>query len=688
MSHKDPQYTYKFEQPNAINIHSYGLDKFKFLAQKSLGFVEEILQNSNTNPSGTTLANCKITYDSLKKDQIKPNFNRLKKELNTEAKDNPDLIKTLISIKCDVDPIKAMEQLLAIFKNINGNENKNSGAMKFQEALESFVNGETTLKKFLSNPKSLDKLDKLQKVYETKIEGKSHKLKYVIADVVADVATNIRQQLVSLGTGTEIRLPFSTRDITPRVIEISDTVTSTGTTAPIPPKRADVTGTASKSILPPQDSDSRKQLFNKIVGKELNNERQIEVKAGANAGYYQFSNIGSTSKEYDHTNRLIPPETVNPINMTRIKMNGGTYVAAQAPVERSIGEFFNAAFAGSGIILNLVRTGGEGCHDYWSESGAPEKKAHDGSWRVADLPGDLKVHREATSIPLKLGDKIIGSQYTFTIRDSQGEIVPQYENKKLTMFNYTAWPDHGVPDNPQEVIQLAKLVNERKEQLPKEQKEAELFVHCKAGVGRTGTVVSLIDEISALKATKQTEQDPVERAENLVVNLRKYRNQMVQTPDQFELLCSAIKQIQGEATKDIKTFAKSAITLESPASKQLSSVINTINNLYNAPIAKSNLLQKNDYGHTIPDKDKVSKYFESLPLGSVLILPLSEKEVSFAIKGKSGVAYFHLEQKDSIWMLSGVTQKEPSPTTLENFYEKINKFIIERKSIVAGRKLP
>lgn len=56
-------------------------------------------------------------------------------------------------------------------------------------------------------------------------------------------------------------------------------------------------------------------------------------------------------------------------------------------------------------------------------------------------------------------------------------------------FLYHAWPDHGVPQEQSEtegLIALVKTVGEMQREY-----ECEVWVHCSAGIGRTGTFIAL-----------------------------------------------------------------------------------------------------------------------------------------------------------------------------------------------------
>ena len=57
----------------------------------------------------------------------------------------------------------------------------------------------------------------------------------------------------------------------------------------------------------------------------------------------------------------------------------------------------------------------------------------------------------------------------------------------VTHLHYTAWPDHGVPDN---VMSLIGFIRHVRKLHPISQQQP-LLVHCSAGVGRTGTLILL-----------------------------------------------------------------------------------------------------------------------------------------------------------------------------------------------------
>ena len=89
----------------------------------------------------------------------------------------------------------------------------------------------------------------------------------------------------------------------------------------------------------------------------------------------------------------------------------------------------------------------------------------------------------------------------------------------MTQFHYTAWPDHGVPDN---VMSITSFIRHVRKLFPVSL-DQPLLVHCSAGVGRTGTFITLDTMMQQMKA-----EDTLS-VYKCVRNLRTQRMNMVQT---------------------------------------------------------------------------------------------------------------------------------------------------------------
>lgn len=91
------------------------------------------------------------------------------------------------------------------------------------------------------------------------------------------------------------------------------------------------------------------------------------------------------------------------------------------------------------------------------------------------------------------------------------------ERREIKQLQFTAWPDHGVPDHPAPFLQFLRRV---KNVNPAE--AGPVVVHCSAGVGRTGCFIVIDAMIERLKYEKSVD------IYGHVTCLRAQRNYMVQ----------------------------------------------------------------------------------------------------------------------------------------------------------------
>ena len=107
------------------------------------------------------------------------------------------------------------------------------------------------------------------------------------------------------------------------------------------------------------------------------------------------------------------------------------------------------------------------------------------------------------------------------------------EERIVYQVHFTGWPDHGIPDyRDGKVFQVFSEINKLVDQLNAEQKP--IIVHCSAGVGRTGTYVSMY--LLEKEIDKQIgDKCPIIRINvfNLVRKIKEMRLYMVQTPQQY-----------------------------------------------------------------------------------------------------------------------------------------------------------
>ncbi|XP_058622526.1 LOW QUALITY PROTEIN: receptor-type tyrosine-protein phosphatase eta-like [Onychostoma macrolepis] len=116
---------------------------------------------------------------------------------------------------------------------------------------------------------------------------------------------------------------------------------------------------------------------------------------------------------------------------------------------------------------------------------------------------------------------------SWTIRDFRIKNVKTAETRYVRQFHFTAWPDHGVPQTTEVLIDFRHLVREHMDQYSR---HSPTVVHCSAGVGRTGTFIA-IDHLIF-----QIERDSMVDIYGIVNDMRMHRPLMVQTEEQYVYL--------------------------------------------------------------------------------------------------------------------------------------------------------
>lgn len=67
--------------------------------------------------------------------------------------------------------------------------------------------------------------------------------------------------------------------------------------------------------------------------------------------------------------------------------------------------------------------------------------------------------------------------------------------REVKHFQFTAWPDHGVPDHPTQFLMFVRRVRNSN---PTD--SGPMVVHCSAGVGRTGCFIVIDTMLERLRA--------------------------------------------------------------------------------------------------------------------------------------------------------------------------------------------
>ncbi|XP_060631000.2 tyrosine-protein phosphatase non-receptor type 2 [Anolis sagrei] len=149
-----------------------------------------------------------------------------------------------------------------------------------------------------------------------------------------------------------------------------------------------------------------------------------------------------------------------------------------------------------------------------------------------------------TGFCVRLKSEDVKSYYT--VRQLQLENIKTGESRIIFHFHYTTWPDFGVPESPASFLNFLFKVRESGSLSPD---HGPAVIHCSAGIGRSGTF-SLVDTCLVLMEKRE---DPFSvDIKQVLLNMRKYRMGLIQTPDQLRFSYMAViegaKYIMGDPT--------------------------------------------------------------------------------------------------------------------------------------------
>uniref|UniRef100_A0A8C7W1J8 protein-tyrosine-phosphatase n=1 Tax=Oncorhynchus mykiss TaxID=8022 RepID=A0A8C7W1J8_ONCMY len=193
------------------------------------------------------------------------------------------------------------------------------------------------------------------------------------------------------------------------------------------------------------------------------------------------------------------------------------YIAAQGPLPQTCTHFWQSVWEQHThtiiMLTTLTERGRTKCHQYWPHP--PEVRDY-GYLRVS-------CHSEECNLAY------VTRQFTLT-HTQLGE------ERSVTHLQYVAWPDHGVPDDPSDFLLFITSVRERRTG------DTPLMVHCSAGIGRTGVLITMETALSLLESGR-----PVFPLD-IIRTLRDQRAMMIQTTCQFRFMCEAILTANGPLT--------------------------------------------------------------------------------------------------------------------------------------------
>ena len=196
------------------------------------------------------------------------------------------------------------------------------------------------------------------------------------------------------------------------------------------------------------------------------------------------------------------------------------FISTQGPKPETIEDFWTMIYENnSNVIVMLCNTTEGGrikCENYWEK---PKLKKF-----------DVEIRNEKKS-------------KMHTIRKLKLKRKEKNDERIVYQIHFTAWPDHGIPDIYggkvfQDFCEINKKVDEFNT------KNNPIIVHCSAGVGRTGTFVSMYLLEKEINEQINAKMEYIRfNIFNLVRKIKEMRMYMVQSEIQYQFIYAYVKHL-------------------------------------------------------------------------------------------------------------------------------------------------
>ncbi|XP_061680652.1 protein tyrosine phosphatase receptor type Fa isoform X8 [Syngnathoides biaculeatus] len=221
------------------------------------------------------------------------------------------------------------------------------------------------------------------------------------------------------------------------------------------------------------------------------------------------------------------------------------YVATQGPLAETAEDFWRMLWEHNSTIIvmltKLREMGREKCHQYWpaersaryqyfvvdpmAEYNMPQYILREFKVTDARVRGDRRSSVFALAAPLATG------------RERSSVLVRQDgQSRTIRQFQFSDWPEQGVPKSGEGFIDFIGQVHKTKEQFGQ---DGPITVHCSAGVGRSGVFITLSIVLERMRYEGAVD------IFHTVKTLRTQRPAMVQTEDQYQLCYRAALEYLG-----------------------------------------------------------------------------------------------------------------------------------------------
>jgi protein tyrosine phosphatase len=149
------------------------------------------------------------------------------------------------------------------------------------------------------------------------------------------------------------------------------------------------------------------------------------------------------------------------------------FICGQAPLPQTFEDFWRMVWEQEVpvivVLMRLKENGRVKGHMYW--------------------PGILKETKQYGNIKVTLKMAFFFS--SIKIRIFNIEHVRTLKEREVVQLHYKGWPDFGVPETTRPIRELVHLMNAFRQSAAEKGIAGPAFVHCSAGIGRTGTFITI-----------------------------------------------------------------------------------------------------------------------------------------------------------------------------------------------------
>ncbi len=233
---------------------------------------------------------------------------------------------------------------------------------------------------------------------------------------------------------------------------------------------------------------------------------------------------------------------------------GLNFIASQAPLPHTFPRFYEAiAEQKIALLVNLTRLregGREKAHQYWPASSQIGEAVDVGEGCKVTL-----LSEEEVPAPVGASQVAEGPEWQLTKRklQIQSDSIPKPHT--FIQLHFLSWPDHSTSSAGDYEHLLRYILSETRPTSSVRLNDAPpLWLHCSAGVGRTGTAIAGLMAIelreSGLLGPENRSQDEASALTiNLIAHLRNARPAMVQGPKQAQMIVALVQLLAAESNK-------------------------------------------------------------------------------------------------------------------------------------------